>query len=488
MTENSNQWNSTLGFLLAMIGSAVGLGNIWRFPYIAYTNGGGTFLIPYIIAILCVGAPFVFIEYGAGYKFKAGLSKTLRTINKKYEYIAWAIQMIPFLILTYYTCIIGWNIIYLVLSFFKGWGTDTNTFFTTTLLQSSTNPIGLLHIVLPIFIAVAIAWFIIWFVSHRNLNDGIEAVCKIVIPLLFILMAGIVIYSLTLPGAFKGVSVLFTPNWSQISNINIWLAAFGQIVFSLSLGLCIMFTYASYLPEDIDLVKNGLTVAFTNSGFEVFTAIGMFSILGFMSLVSNIPIDQVVTQGAGLAFVVLPRVFNTMGLVGYVIGPIFFLCLFFAGFTSAIALVEPLNSSISEKFNLSRKKSVTIICSIGFLISILYTTTYGSALLTYFDGFLNQFGLLLTVIIECIIFGWIYGLDGLLESINRGSKHKLGRTWKFMIKYFIPIIVGIMWLQGNYTSFTSSDHIQVLIQFILLAVLFIVPIILYKIPAKVKDY
>lgn len=107
MTENSNQWNSTLGFLLAMIGSAVGLGNIWRFPYIAYTNGEGTFLIPYIIAILCVGAPFVFVEYGAGYKFKAGLSKTLRTINKKYEYIAWAIQMVPFLILTYYTCIIG---------------------------------------------------------------------------------------------------------------------------------------------------------------------------------------------------------------------------------------------------------------------------------------------------------------------------------------------------------------------------------------------
>ncbi|OWT33715.1 sodium-dependent transporter [Methanobrevibacter sp. 87.7] len=488
MTEKTNQWNSTLGFLLAMIGSAVGLGNIWRFPYIAYTNGGGTFLIPYIVAILCMGAPFIFIEYGAGYKFKAGLSKTLRTINKKYEYIAWTIQMVPFLILSYYTCIIGWNLIYLILSFFKGWGTDTNTFFTHTLLQTSNNPLGILHIVLPIFIAVAVSWFIIWFVSHKNLNDGVETVCKIVIPLLFVLMAGIVIYSLTLPGAFKGVSALFTPEWSQLTNFNIWLAAFGQIVFSLSLGLCIMFTYASYLPDDINLVKNGLTVAFTNSGFEVFTAIGMFSILGFMSLVSNVPIDQVVTNGAGLAFVVLPSVFNTMGTVGYIIGPLFFICLFFAGFTSAIALVEPLNSSISEKFNLSRKKTVSMICLVGFLISILFTTTYGSSLLTYFDGFLNQFGLLLTVIIECIIFGWIYGLDKLLDAINSGSNFKLGKIWKFMIKYFIPIIVGIMWIRGNYTSFTSSDSMQVLIQFILLVVLFIVPVIFYKLPSKVKNY
>lgn len=488
MTDSQNQWNSSIGFLLAMIGSAVGLGNIWRFPYIAYTNGGGTFLIPYIIAILCVGAPFVFIEYGAGYKFKAGLSRTLRTINRKYEYIAWAIQMVPFLILTYYTTIIGWNLIYLLLSFNKSWGPDTNDFFTNTFLQNVTTPSGMLHIVMPIFISVLVVWLIIWFVSHRDLNKGVERVSKIVVPVLFVLMAIIIIYSITLPGSFKGINALFTPDWTKIANIDVWLAAFGQIVFSLSLGLCIMFTYASYLPEGTDLVKNGLTVAFTNSAFEVCTAVGMFSIIGFMSLMSSTPIDQVVTQGAGLAFIVLPSVFNTMGTVGYIIGPLFFICLFFAGFTSAIALVEPVNASISEKFNLSRKRTVTLICIVGFLIATLFTSSYGSELLTYFDGFLNQFGLLLTVIVECVIFGWIYDLDELAKAINRDSKVKLGRTWKFMIRFFIPVIVGIMWIKGNYDSFTSNDPIQILVQYILLAVLFLIPVIFYKLPAKVKDY
>ncbi len=487
MTEK-NQWDSTITFLLAMIGSAVGLGNIWRFPYVAYTNGGGAFIIPYIVAILCVGIPFIYVEYGAGYKFKASLSKILNQINEKYEYIGWCILIIPYLILTYYTCIIGWNIIYLFLSFTKGWGSNTDSFFTNTMLQSSTNPIGILNIVLPIFLCVLIVWFIIWFISHKDLNKGLGRVCKILIPLLFFIMAGIVIYAITLPGAYTGIQALFTPKWDQIFNLNIWLAAFGQIVFSLSLGLCIMLTYASYLPEGEDLVKNGLIVAISNSGFEIFTAVGMFSILGFMSLSQNLPIDKVVTDGAGLAFIALPNVFNAMGHVGYILGPLFFICLFFAALTSALSLVEPLSSALIDKFGLSRKRATLYICVVGFLISIMFTTSYGVSLLTYFDGFLNQFGLLLTLIIECIIFGWIYSIDDIMGAINKHSKIQLGRTWKFIIRYFIPLIIGIMWVKGNFDTFFTDDFMKTIIQLLIIAVMIIVPIIFTKMPAKVDDY
>jgi NSS family neurotransmitter:Na+ symporter len=177
-----------------------------------------------------------------------------------------------------------------------------------------------------------------------------------------------------------------------------------------------------------------------------------------------------------------------MGSVGYIIGPIFFLCLFSAGITSAISLVEPISASLTEKFDTSRKKTVTFIVLAGFLISLLYTTAYGSSILGIFDGFLNKFGLLLTMIMECVIFGWIYNLDNLLEAINRKSRLKLGTTWKLIIKYLIPLLVGILWIEGNIESFTSRNIISVVTQLILLAVLLTVPIIFTRLPAKVKNY
>ncbi len=492
MTEK-NQWENAFTFMMAMIGSAVGLGNIWRFPYIAYSNGGGEFIIPYIVAILCVGIPFIYVEYGAGYRFKASLSKILRKINKDYEYIGWFILIIPYLILTYYTCIIGWNIIYLFLSFFKGWGPDTDSFFTQSMLHSTTNPMGIFSIVIPIFLAVAFVWVIIWFISHKDLNKGLGKVCKILIPLLFFIMAGIVLYSITLPGASTGITALFTPHWHHgplmdLLDVNLWLAAFGQIVFSLSLGLCIMLTYSSYLPKGVDLVKNGFIVAITNSAFEIFTAVGMFSIIGYMSVSSHVPIDNVITDGAGLAFIVLPSVFNTMGHAGYIVGPLFFICLFFAALTSALSLIEPLSSALSDKFGIEREKATKYICIVGFLISIIYTSGYGVTLLTYFDDFLNQFGLLLTIIIECIIFGWIYKIEDIMETLNENSKLKIGKTWKFIIKYFIPLVIGVMWIKGNFDNFINEGVTKAVIQIILLAVMIIVPIIFTRLPAKVEDY
>lgn len=489
-----NEWDSTLTFMLAMIGSAVGLGNIWRFPYIAYSHGGSNFILPYLVAIITVGIPFIYVEYGVGYKYKASLSKILKQFNEKFEFIGWFILAIPYLILTYYACIIGWNIIYLILSFSKGWGTDTETFFSQTLLHSTSNPMGICYIVLPIFISVIVVWLLIWSISRLDINEGLGKVCKILIPLLFIIMIGIVLYSYTLPGASIGIYDLFAPPNNLNSfihtyfNIDLWLDAFGQIVFSLSLGLCIMLTYASYLSKNENLIKNGLIVALANCSFELFTATGIFSILGFMSLKEHIPVNNLIQDGAGLAFIALPKVFNVMGIAGYVIGPLFFICLFFAAFTSALALVEPLSSALIDKFNISRKKATTLICGIGFLISIIFTSSYGVDLLTYFDQFLNQFGLLLTIILECVIFAWIYKIEDIIEILNKNSNIKLGRKWKFIIKYFIPIIVGVLWINGNFDTFITNNHMQTIIQLIIFATIIIIPLILTKMSPRSKKY
>ncbi|MEE1133147.1 MAG: sodium-dependent transporter, partial [Methanobrevibacter sp.] len=312
MTETKKQeWNSNLAFMMAMIGSAVGLGNIWRFPNVLYSNGGGSFMIPYIVSLFLLGISFVLVEYAVGFKFKKSIARILYSIKDKLEPVAWFILLIVFLITTYYVCVVAWDFIYIILSFTKAWGANPDLYFANNVLHATESVSGIFTIVPNVLISVFIIWLIAWLIIKRDLNDGIGKVSQILLPLLCLIVVGIVIFSLTLPGASLGYTQIFNPDWSALTNLDVWLAAFGQIVFSLSLGMAIAMTYASYLPEGSKLVDNAIIVAFSNSGFEVFNSIGIFSILGFMALSSGVPFNELVTEGTGLAFVVFPQVFNT---------------------------------------------------------------------------------------------------------------------------------------------------------------------------------
>ena len=484
MTEHKSQWDNNITFIMAMIGSAVGLGNIWRFPNVLYSNGGGSFMIPYLVSLILLGVSFVLVEYAVGYKFKTSLSRILHQIKDKFEIIGWFIILIIFLITTYYVCVVGWDLIYLVLSFTKAWGSQPDLYFSNNVLHSSTSISGILTIVPLVLISVLGIWFVAWMIVKRDLNKGIGKVSRILLPVLLLIVIIIVAFSLTLPGASIGYSQIFTPDWSALTNSDVWLAAFGQIVFSLSLGMGIAITYASYLPEKSKLVDNALIVAFSNSAFEVFNSIGIFSILGFMTITSGIAFNDLVTEGTGLAFVVFPQVFNIMGSWSYIIGPLFFLCILFAGITSLIALLEVICYSVSDKFNLTRKKATTIICILGALISTIFATASGSMILGIFDAFLNNFALLFAVLLECIVFGWVYDFDELIKTLNKDSKIKVGKTWKIVIKYILPICIALMWIQGVFTSLSTEDTVSIIIKIILLIVLVAVPIILFKIPTK----
>ena len=488
MTEEKSQWNSNLTFILAMIGSAVGLGNIWRFPNVLYSNGGGSFMIPYIVALFLLGISFVLVEYALGYKFKTSLARILYKVHSRFEILAWFLASIVFLITTYYVCVVGWDLIYVILSFTKAWGTNPDLFFSNNVLNATDSINGIFTIVPGVLISIIAIWFMAWMIVKRDLNSGIGKVSKILLPLLCGIVVIIVIFSLTLPGAAIGYTQIFTPDWNALTNLNVWLAAFGQIVFSLSLGMSIALTYASYLPEGSKLVDNALIVAFSNSRFEVFNSIGIFSILGFMALTTGVNFNQLVTEGTGLAFVVFPQVFNVMGSAAYIIGPLFFICILFAGITSIIALIESVTYPVSDKFNFSRKKSATIVSIIGVLISSLFATASGSMILGIFDAFLNNFALLFAVLLECIVFGWFYDFDELINTLNQHSRIKVGKTWKTVIKYILPVCIFLLWLDGIYSTLSSGDTISISIMVILTIVIITVPIILARLPAKNKSF
>ena len=487
MSGEKNQWDSNLTFILAMIGSAVGLGNIWRFPNVLYSNGGGSFMIPYIVSLFLLGISFVLIEYAVGFKFKTSLSKILYSINNRMEPFAWIVLTIVFLITTYYVCVVGWDLIYLVLSFTKAWGSNPDLYFSQNVLHATDSISGIFTIVPNVLVSIVVIWLIVWAIIRADLNEGIGRASRILLPLLCVIVVIFVIYSLTLPGASIGYSQIFAPNWSALADPDVWLAAFGQIVFSLSLGMAIALTYASYLPEGSKLTDNALIVAFSNSGFEIFNSIGIFSILGFMAMTSGIAFNDLVTEGTGLAFVVFPQALNLMQ-TGFIIGPLFFLCILFAGITSAIALLEGLCYSISEKFDFSRKKTAAIVCTVGVIISSIFATASGSFILGVFDAFLNNFALLFAVLLECIIFGWVYDFDELMATLNNNSRIKVNNLWKIVIKYILPVCIFGLWVQGIFTTFEEEDPASITIRVILLAVILILPIILSRLPAKNKDF
>ena len=484
-----NEWGSNLSFILAMIGSAVGLGNIWRYPYVLYSNGGGAFYIPYIVAILVMGIPFLILEYGVGYDFKSSFAKAIAKINPKFEYLGWLLPVAVFMIMIYYSAIMGWDAIYIVLSFFKGWGADPNAFFTTTLLQSSDSYTSMTHFLPVIAIAMLAGWVIIWLISHKDLEQGLGKISKILVPLLFIIMVLIVGVSLTLPGASVGLAELFNPDWSLLGHFEIWMAAFGQIVFSLSLGMSIAFTYASYTRDDADLITNTISIALANSAFENFAALGVFSILGYMSVQSGTAVSDLVTQGTGLVFIVYPTVFNVLGQWAYILGPLFFLAVYLAGLTSILSTVEPLSFSIQNKFGLSRKSTMTWLCIVGAVMSMLYATSYGGELLGYVDTFINQIALLFGVIVECIIFAWVFKAEKLVDFMNSRSKTvKLGKWWLVIVKYVLPIFISIVWIGGMIDVINGSSIDQLNFTLVSAAVLLIASLIFTIMPAKNKDW
>ncbi len=487
--SSENQWGSNLSFILAMIGSAVGLGNIWRYPYVLYSNGGGAFYIPYIFAILIMGIPFLILEYGVGYNFKSSFPKAIKKINSKMEYLGWLLPVAVFMIMIYYSAILGWDGIYIILSFFKGWGADPNTYFTTTLLQSSESYTGLLNFIPLIAVAMLVGWVIIWFISHRDLEKGLGKVSKVLVPMLFIIMVGIVGFSLTLPGASIGLAQLFNPDWSLLTHFEIWMAAFGQIVFSLSLGMSIAFTYASYTRDEADLITNTISIALANSLFENFAALGVFSILGYMSLQSGTPVADLVTQGTGLVFIVYPTVFNVLGKWAVVVGPLFFLTVYLAGLTSILSTIEPLSFSIQNKFALTRKRTVTILCCVGAVISMIYATSFGGSLLGFVDTFINQMALLLGVIIECIVFAWVFKAEKLVDFLNSRSRTiKLGKWWLIIVKYVLPIVISIIWIGGMFDVASSGSFDQLNFTIVSAILLFGATLVFTLLPSKNEDW
>ena len=447
--NNDAQWGSRLGFILAAVGSAVGLGNIWRFSYMVYDNGGGAYLIPYFFALLTAGIPLLILEFSFGHKMRGSAPFSFARMGKKWEWLGWWPSLVSFVITTYYAVIIGWSLNYIVYSFGRVWGKNPESFFYKSHLNLSSGISEIGGINWTILLGVAAVWFINYIILYKGIEEGIEKASKIFMPLLAVFMLIITIRGITLPGALAGVNKFLEPDFSALLDVKIWLAAYGQIFFTLSVGFAIMITYSSYLPKDSDIVNNAFITALANCGFSFIVGIGVFGILGYMATETGQPISEVVTQGIGLAFIAFPKAINLLPGFQTLFAIIFFLGLTIAGFSSSISLIEAFVASVRDKFDIERKKAVSYVCLAGFVGSLIFTTGAGLYFLDIVDHFVNQFGIALVGLIECIILGWVYKANKLRNYANPLSDFQIGSWWDIMIRFITPVILGYMFIQNT---------------------------------------
>ncbi|MCF8012176.1 MAG: sodium-dependent transporter [Clostridiales bacterium] len=441
------QWGTRAGFILAAVGSAIGLGNIWRFPYMAAENGGGAFLIPYLFALLTAGIPIIIMEFAIGHKFSGAAPATFSRINKKWEWLGWWQTLVGFTISIYYIVIISWALNYLLKSFTLGWGEKPAQFFGSFIGSAGDgatvfSTVGLQW---PIFFGVIIAWFINWLVLYSGVRKGIEVANKILMPILFVMIIIIVGRAVTLPGAVEGLQWLFQPNFSALSNYSTWVDAYGQVFFTLSIAFAIMITYSSYLPKKSDIANNGFMTAFINCGFSLLAGIAVFGILGYMASQQGAPVQDIAgSGGVGLAFITFPQAINLLP-VAPLFGILFFLSLTFAGLSSEISINEAGISALMDKYGWSRQKVATGFCLIGFIISLMFVRTgTGLAALDIVDHFINNFGIAFAGLAEVVVLGWLYKLSGLKEHINSISDFAVGSWWKLCLQVITPIVLGYM--------------------------------------------
>jgi NSS family neurotransmitter:Na+ symporter len=456
--QEQQSWATRSGFILAAVGSAIGLGNIWRFPYIAYENGGGAFLIPYFFALITAGIPILILEFYLGHKLRGSAPLSFSKLGR-FEWLGWWQVIISFVISTYYAVIIAWALAYTYFAVFQSWGSDTGGFLFGSYLgltdanNWADNFFG--GVQWKVFLPLVVVWLVAYVVLIRGVKRGIEQANKIFMPILFLLVIIMAIRGVTLDGAAEGLNALFTPNWDGIFQAGTWIDAYTQIFFSLSIAFAIMITYSSYLPKKSDINNNAFITAFANCGFSLIAGIAVFSAIGFMAKAQGVGVDEVAAGGVGLAFVVFPQILNEMPW-GEFVGVLFFLSLVFAGISSLISIVETFVAAIGDKFNVSRTKAVNWSVGVAALVSILYATGSGLYLLDSTDRTILTISVGLTGLLEIVIIGWILNRTNKIRAYNNAiSDFKIGPWWNFFLIVITPAVLGyssIKVINGDLTN------------------------------------
>ena len=464
------QWGSRIGLILAMAGNAVGLGNFLRFPRQAVENGGGTFMIPYFVALILVGIPLMWIEWGVGrhgglrgHGSTPGMFESLWK-HPLAKYLGVLGLFMPIIVLIYYCYIESWTLAW---TFFSLTGqtqglseAGMRSFFGSYVNLQNGTVHGFWVPFVFFFITIAVNF---WVVS-KGLTAGIERLAKIGMPILFIFAALLVIRVLTLDpqpemvngiatgrmvGPLDGLNFMYTPDWSKLASPSVWLAATGQIFFTLSVGMGSLQAYASYLRKTDDIALSGIATAATNETAEVVLggSLAIPAVVAFFGVTGAVTIAR--AGGFDLGFIAMPLVFGQLpggAIIATLAGVMWFGLLFFAGITSSVAMATPALSFVEENFGWKRKRTAWTMGGIALTLGILHIVYNTRGFLDEWDYWAGTFGLVVLALIETVLFVWVFGPDRMWAELHEGAQIRIPRFFKFVLTYITPTFLIIMML------------------------------------------
>lgn len=434
---------SRLGFILAAAGSAVGLGNIWRFPYITGEYGGGAFIIVYLLAILFIGLTVFLAEAVIGQNGQSDVSTSFVSLSKtKNENWKLAGFMVAtgLIILSFYSVVLGWILDYVITSF--------STLPTEAKVAGAnfekliSDDIGSL-ITYHTLIAGTVVFIVL-----KGIKEGIEKINLILMPLLGIILFGLLIYALTLDSFSQALSFMFTPDFSKIDSTAL-LAALGQAFFTLSLGVGTILTYSASLPKEANFVKSSIMVAIVDTSIALIAGLIIFSFLFTAGAES--------AAGPGLVFISLPVIFSGWGILGHIIAVSFFIALVFAGITSAVSMIEPALRFFIERFKITRAKATIICGGIFYILGIIALlsmsksfgedlTIFGKNAFDIMDFMTSSIMMPIAAIIICIFLGYFVDKELLKEKFTKHTSETIFNIWYFLIRIVVPIAIIILFL------------------------------------------
>jgi neurotransmitter:Na+ symporter, NSS family len=473
LEEQRETWPSRGGFVLAAVGSAVGLGNLWGFPYKLYSYGGGAFLIPYITAMFCIGIPMLILEFSLGHFTQRAAPDAFARTGRKKEFVGWWGIILGFVIITYYPVILAYCVSFMGYSLagivnggklpWAGEGIEgvenAKIFFNETYLGKIDGPaLGAIrmNLVLPLLVT----WLAMYFCIFR----GVKLVGKIVwltVPLPALMLVVLAVRGLTLPGSMKGLVYFLDPVWSQLSKPSTWRFAFGQVFFSLSLAFGVMVTYASFLHRKSDINNNAAIIGLADFATSFIAGLAIFATLGGMAFVTAqagtaVGVENVVDAGPGLAFVAFPYALAQLpGAPWWSF--VFFFTLVTLGIDSAFSITESVLAGLVDKTGWRRCIVLPVMSLVGLAFGLFYITRGGLGWIGTIDGFINgTWGIAFLGLLECVVLGWLYRIDTLREHANERSDWKLGRWWNYSIRIFIPIVLGTLFFWSLFDDFGSG--------------------------------
>ena len=440
MTKKRSSFSGKIGFVLAAAGSAVGLGNIWRFPYLAAKYGGGIFLLVYLILAVTFGFALMTAEIALGRKTGKSAIHAFADLDKRFGFVGVLASAVPIIILPYYSVIGGWVAKYLTVFVSGGASASAADDYFSNFIAQPFEPLG---------------WFLLFIgltavVVLFGVEKGIEKVSKIMMPVLVVLTIGIAIYSMTMPGAMEGVKYYFLPDFSKFSATTV-LAAMGQLFYSMSLAMGIMITYGSYMKKEVSISSSVTQIECFDTGIAFLA--GLMVIPAVFSFSGGD--ESALGKGPGLMFITLPKVFNSIpGVMGPVIGALFFILVLFAALTSSISLMETVVSIFRDKFGWGRK----FTCILVFIGSVLlgipsslgfgvwsHININGNTFLDMFDIFSNSILMPIVAFLTCIFIGFVIKPQTLVDEVEiDGKPFKRKKLFTVMIKYVAPVCIVLI--------------------------------------------